>query len=496
MGVGRWIDAAIAEVSPAAGARRMAARVAVEGIRGYDVAGNGRATKGWQRRTQSADAANAKALLKASAAVQDLVRNNKYAAAGVRQMVAAAWGDGIAPMAVHPDPVVRQLAQDDWDRWAEGKVSGEKDWYGHGKVCTRGWYVGGESLTVWKAGADGPDGKVKGYEGEQLDAGKTEMRTDGSRIIQGVEFNADDDRLAYWLFRDHPGGLVYSSAFRSSSFSAEFVDHLYEEERHGQARGISRLAPVALTLRDIADIEDAKRLQEKVSACVALIRQRAEGQGVSPLTREVEEQSGREPSHQTIRPGMVLDLAAGETAHSFTPPPSQGGVDFIRQQVAAVSAVMAPYHAMTGDVSQANYSGLRASFLSQWNLLDDDQQNVLIPLMCKPAWRRRMRAAALEHGDRRLLDVRCTWALPVRRQADPIKDLMAEIMEVRAGLKLLSRSLAERGINAEEHLNEIQRLNAIIDACGLALDTDPRRVTDSGVLQAAAGYLAPRQAAA
>lgn len=495
MNFGRILDAAIAPFAPKWAVDRATARLSFETIRGFDVAGSGRATKNWRRPQSSADTENARAVTIASNSAHDLVRNNKYAAAAVRQMTAAAWGDGIAPMMIHADKAVQKTAQDAWDRWAEGKVSGQNDWYGHGKLSVRGMYVGGETLTVWKADATGPDGRLLGLEGDFLDMSKTELTASGGRIIQGVEFDSDDERVQYWLHRDHPGDVLFAGTLQSRPMAAQYVDHLYEALRHGQTRGVSRLASVALTLRDIADIEDAKRLQEKVAACVALIRERAEGGNKSPLTGEVEAQPGRRVDNQTIRPGMILDLEAGEKATGFSPTPSHNGVEFIRQQLAAVSASMVPYHVMTGDVSQANYSGLRASFLGQWALLDDDQQNVIIPLHCKPAVDRRMRRLALETGDRRFLEVRQSWALPVRRQADPIKDLLAEVIEIRAGLKLLSRSLAERGINHEDHLNQLAQLNTIIDELGLALETDPRRLTDSGVLQAATGYLAPKTAA-
>ena len=167
-------------------------------------------------------------------------------------------------------------------------------------------------------------------------------------------------------------------------------------------------------------------------------------------------------------------------------------VDFIRQQLAAVSANMIPYHLMTGDVSQANYSGLRAAMNGSYAMIDDWQQNEIIPMLVMPAVRRRMQRLYLETGDRRFLDVKLDYARPIRRLVDPIKDLAGEVMEIRAGLKTLEQGLGERGQNAEEHLQRIKQMNDMIDTLGLALDSDPRRVTDSGVLQAAAGYLRPQ----
>ena len=97
-----------------------------------------------------------------------------------------------------------------------------------------------------------------------------------------------------------------------------------------------------------------------------------------------------------------------------------------RQQLAAVSANMIPYHLMTGDVSQANYSGLRAAMNGSYAMIDDWQQNEIIPMLVMPAVRRRMQRLYLETGDRRFLDVKLDYARPIRRLVDPIKDLAGE----------------------------------------------------------------------
>ncbi|MDK8186714.1 MULTISPECIES: phage portal protein [Sphingomonas] len=497
MGFGEFLDSAIEPIAPGWARRRLAERAqviatkaAVGQLRQYDAATRDRRTAGWRRDATSADAESARGRDMLARAGHDLVRNNKYAAGGVRQQVASIWGDGISPQMTHPVKRIAKLAQEDWDRFAESKVDGLGDWYGHGKVAVREMIVGGESLTIWRPDADGPDGRVTGVEGAQLDMNLTRRLDAGGRIVQGVQFNADGDRTGYWLFDDHPGDPIGGSA-AARLRPAEHIDHLYERQRFGQTRGVSWLGAVAMTLRDIGDIEDAKRLQEKVQACMGLVIQPSEGQTGSPLgAQALSATNPNGPLEETLRPGLILRLNAGETASTINPTPSSSTVDFIRQQLAGVSANMVPYHLMTGDVSQANYSGLRAAMNGSYAMIDDWQQNEVIPLLCRPAVARRMRRLALQTGDKRFLAVRPTFALPIRRMVDPVKDLMGEIMEIRAGLKLLSTGLAERGINADEHMAAISNMNAIIDNLKLALDIDPRRLTDSGVLQMAAGYLA------
>ena len=491
------LDGLIGAVSPEWGASRKRARLdmlaAQEATRLYEAAETNRRTSGWNRRPSGANTDNARGRAKLSWAARDLVQNSKYAAAGVRQLVATLWGDGIAPIIVHEDKAIRQRAQDEWDRWAEGKVDGIGDWYANGKLSVREMIVGGESLNLWKPDANGPDGHVFGIEGEQLDTSKSFMLQNGARIVQGVQYGSDLLPEGYWLFDENPHDRIARMSFNSRFVSAQDVDHMYERLRHGQARGASWLGAVAMTLKDIADIEDATRLREKVQACLAVFITPAEGQG-SPLgTTSTQEDDGPGGlATETLRPGLIGRLRPGEQVSTLNPQPSAVTVDFIRQQLAAVSANMIPYHLMTGDVSQANYSGLRAAMNGSYAMIDDWQQNEIIPMLVMPAVRRRMQRLYLETGDRRFLDVKLDYARPIRRLVDPIKDLAGEVMEIRAGLKTLEQGLGERGQNAEEHLQRIKQMNDMIDTLGLALDSDPRRVTDSGVLQAAAGYLRPQ----
>jgi lambda family phage portal protein len=490
--LGEILDGMIEPFAPAAAARRRAARIGLDSIRQYDAAQAGRKTQGWKRPATSADAENSQGLERLRNGARDLVRNNKYAAAGVRQIVANMVGDGIAPQMRHADAGVQTKAQEAWDRWAESKVDGIGDFYGHEKLVARSMITDGDALTVWRPDAAGPDGRITGLESDFLDLSRTTKTANGGRIVQGVEFDRDGDLSNYWLFDAHPGDLLLGAGTASTPMKAANIDHTFERLRLGQTRGVSWLAPVAMTLRDISDIEDAIRLKKKVQACLALVIQPGEGGAASPLTVEQNTPDADRPSIETLRPGMIARLQKGETASTVSPTADGDSVDFIRQQLAAVSASLVPYHLLTGDVSQANYSSLRAALLGHWALLDDWQQNVMIPQLCRPAVDRRLRRLAIETGDYRVLDVQIDWALPVRRQVDPIKDLLAEVMEIRAGLKLMTKALAERGLNADHHLAEIARINGVIDSLGLALETDPRRLNDAGALQAAVGYLAPK----
>lgn len=498
MGFSERVEGWIAGVAPGWAATRADARnrlavrqMAAEQIRQYDAAQSGRRTAGWPRSASSANAELQRGGPMLARAAHDLVRNNKYAASGVRQMVGMIWGDGIVPQFSHEDKALATLAQDEWDRWAESRVDGVGDWYGHGKLTCREMIVGGEALTLWGSDGRQPFNQVMGIEGAQLDHAKTHaLDRDGARIVQGVEMAAGNRPRAYWLFPDHPHEAIFASSLIAKRIAGWRVDHVFERQRFGQARGASWLGPVAMTLRDISEIEDAARMREKIQACLALIITGKEGSEVSPLGESEADPSGRANAIERISPGMIHKIRNGENVHTIDPQPSQTTVRLVQQQLAAVSANMAPYHLMTGDVSQANYSSLRAAMNGAYTNVDDWQQNEVIPLLCRPAVERRMRVAAMKHGDRRFLELKTSFALPKRRMVDPIKDLAGEVMEMRSGLASLKTKLGERGLNSEDHLRDIKQMNDMLDALGIALDSDPRKVMGSGKLQDPVGYLA------
>lgn len=494
LSLGELLDRCIEPFAPRWARTRLAERSALQLQRDYDAAGHGRRTRGWRRSNGSADREIRQGLRGARNGARELVRNTKYAANALEHMVAATIGDGISARAVHSDPAVQRRAQESWDNWANSPVDGWQDFYGAQELVFRGTAEGGEMLIVWSPDDTGPDGEIRVLEGDYLDDTKNIDHRDGSRIVQGVEFDTRGRRVAYWIFPHHPGDAsgLWAPSVR---YDAAHVDHVYVQKRAGQTRGISWFAPVAVDLRDIADLEQSRLLKEKITACLALVLSPPDGSGPTGPFEEANAASAppkEERGPDTLRPGMIFRARPGERAETVNPPAAGDTTSFIKQQVAAATASLAPYHLVTGDVSQANYTSQRAARLGELQLLDSRQQHLMIPRMCQRAWDRRMRRLFAETGDRRFLEVKAAWSPPVRRVVDPVKDTAGEKMEIRAGLKSMPQALAERGRNWPDHIAEVQSWTKATDEAGLVFDTDARRIDGSGGLQPPAGYIAPR----
>jgi hypothetical protein len=61
---------------------------------------------------------------------------------------------------------------------------------------------------------------------------------------------------------------------------------------------------------------------------------------------------------------------------------------------------------------------------------------------------------------------------------------MAELKRIRTGTLTLSEAIAQNGYDPEKQLQEIRRMNDLLDELQIILDCDPRRVNDKGVEQA------------
>jgi capsid protein len=77
------------------------------------------------------------------------------------------------------------------------------------------------------------------------------------------------------------------------------------------------------------------------------------------------------------------------------------------------------------------------------------------------------------------------WSPPKFDAVDPLKDAMADLLALRSGTMSLAQAIARQGHNPDAVLAEIAAMNAKLDELGLVLDSDPRRVTKTGVMQAA-----------
>lgn len=467
-----WLDDFIGWLSPAAGVRRVLARDALVQVRAYEGGKQGRRFSGWKTTGGSANA-EAATLPRLRDRSRDLIRNNACAAAWIDKWVSNTIGTGI--IAKWHD----KRTQKAWNDWvAVADADGQLDFSGLQALAARCMQESGEVLVRLHTRRP-EDGlpvplQIQLLEPDFVDQQKTDDLKDGGYIIQGVEFSAVGKVVAYWLFDRHPGEIgLPLKPLKSRRIPADDLLLVFEKKRAGQVRGIPRLAPVLLKLRDLDDYEDAELMRKKIEACFTAFVTSADPNralGQNGENRSSGEVLTLRPRSTKVSPGSIERLAPGETVEFGHPTPS-GDDGFTRRQQRAVAAVGGvTYEMLTGDLSQVNYSSARVGLLDVRAAAEQWRWLTFVPGFLGPIAKRWLLLAALAGKAKK--DAVLEWTTPRWDWVDPVKDAKGELLEIASGLKSWSESVRRRGYDPDTVLEEIAAEREEFARLGISLTFD------------------------
>ncbi len=438
----------------------------------------------------------------------ELVRNNPLAGGGVDTIVANMVGRGIRPLWNIADRDLLNLVQDAWfDSVQEADADAAASFYGlqaivAGAMCNTGEAFGVFSYPSPYDGLATPL-QVRVFEGAQLDETHTALSGTGHDIRMGIEFDGRGRRAGYHFYRKHPGEPYFLNTFEKRRVPAGEVMHVYRPLRPGQLRGLPWFHNIILKLHDIDQCVDAELVRRKTTTMFGgFIKQIAPagflpGAGMpgGPPGNILGHQTGTAHAAQVIelRPGTFPKLPAGWDV-AFAQPTDVGGnyVAWMVQQLRDVAKGMGiTYEQLTGDLAGVTYTSIRAGLLDFRRRLEQLIAMTLVFQFCRPFALRwldlQVATGALEIPDyfaRRRAYRRIEWQPDGWDWVDPVKDVRAAIMEVRAGFNSRQRVVARRhGVDVEDIDAEIAEDNRRADTAGLVLDSDPRRTTNGGIVQ-------------
>jgi lambda family phage portal protein len=490
-----WLDRAIASFSPGTALRRVRERAAYEiAARSYEAATPSRRNGGWVRGGSSADAQIALAGPALREHMRDLVRNNPHGANAVAKWVTNVIGNGIDGRPTAPTATATTRARDAWDRWRKTcDADGLLDLMGLQTLAFRRVVEDGEVLIRrrWRRATDRLPAsmQVQIIEADLLDSAKDGAMPGGNYAIQGVEFDKIGRRVAYWLFPQHPANasIIPYAGLTSVRINADEVIHVYDRQR-AQVRGTPWGTASMAALRDLGDYEAAEIVRKKIEACMVGILTGGDENDMSlgiPLTPEQQPGFYDAQGQQVERfePGMFT-VARGGRDVKFNTPTSNGSYEAYKRSMLHTIAAgfRLPYELLTGDLSQVNYSSIRAGLTEYRRLVESIQWQMVVPMMLDRlgGW---WAEAAYLNGEIAGPDLKWEWSPPKFYSVDPLKDVMADLLEVRSGFASLSDKIAERGLEPETHFERIRETNALLDRLELTFDSDPRSTAKNGALQ-------------
>jgi len=379
--------------------------------------------------------------------------NNAWIASGVSAWTTALIGAGIMPTPQHPDRELRPTLQSTFNRWAaDCDMDGLTDFYGLQSAVARSMIVSGEAFLQLVQTDDGL--RLRHIAPEQVDIAQTGELSNGGRIVAGVEFDSFGRRIAYWIRPVDPTAIFagYAPPVR---VPANDVLHLFRPLGPGQVRGVSFLAPVLIRAGELDQLDDALLVGAKIAAMYAGFLTDQNGAGTGFPFEGMEINSVMESG---LEPGTLKVLPAGFDIKFSGPQNAQQSVEFAKLQLRGIAAGLGiPEYLLTGDLSNANYSSLRAGMLEFRRRVEAIQFHTIIPQVLRPVWQRFVTTAVLS-GELDASDFEsniadwfaCEWIPPAQEWIDPKKDAEATATMIAAGLTSRRRAVAAQGYAVEE----------------------------------------------
>lgn len=377
--------------------------------------------------------------------------NNAWIANAVGNLTGALVGSGVVPTGEAEGVAAFNV-------WAEtADADGRTDFWGLQAESARALVVDGEAFAQIIDSDFGP--RLRLIPAELVDESMTRDLGEGRFIVSGVEFNADGTRAAYHVLPARPTD-VFATSGTPIRITAENILHVFKPLGAGQVRGVSWLAPVILPANELDQLQDALQMGAKVAAMFAgfVVNPNATG-GDDPF-------DGADlPS---LEPGTLQKLTGGWDVKFATPAQVSQVEPLLKLGLRQLAAGLGmPEYMLSGDLSDANYSSLRAGLLPFRQRVEQTQYHVFVPQMLNPIWRLVIQWAAVagdladfEADPRRFLKVE--WLPPRPLQVDPLKDTQATVAELEAGLTSRKKAVAERGwaladLDAEIAADSFQR---------------------------------------
>ena len=440
----------------------------------YDAAGQGRRVKGWTPPSSGPRGAVEQGFERLRNRARDAARNDWSGESAIQKWVTTLVGTGILPR--WSDPAVNEQ----WERHsatcdADGVLDapglqalGVRSWIGSGEVFLR-LRIRSEALV--SRGFLASPVQYQLIESDfcpLFDADTWQGMPEGNHIRQGVEFNNYGRRVAYWMYKEHPGdGFRYSMPDASSliRIRAEHVSHVFEPLRPGQVRGVSPLAPILLRLRNSTDFEDATLDRQKLANLFVAFLKRTIPAGAQieydPMTGLPTFYDKKGDPLAGLEPGIFQELMPGEEMQFASPPdPAASYPDFMRVTNRGTAAGLGlPYELFSGDLQDVSDRTLRVAINEFRRYAEQRIWHTVIPKICRPMveWWAMYGAGDIPYS----VASRPTFHPQGWPYIHPVQDVEGKVKAIAAGLTSRSAVISERGDDPRQVAEQLREDEAL-----------------------------------
>lgn len=309
------------------------------------------------------------------------------------------------------------------------------------RTLVRSQFVNGEGLARMRADRQG-NLRLQVLNNEQLDRSISRELGSGGRIVAGVELDALDNVVAYWIL---PDALDQSFAMVGPAhrIHADDVLHFFEPKVAGQRRGISALTPVLTRIHELEKLQDALLARANTAALF--------GGFITDLSGTAFGDAAAAPptADLSLEPGALRILPAGTDIRFPAMPDNADAPGLLKaMQRDICSGVGIPYALATGDLSDSNYSSSKLGLEAFKRRIKALRASLLIPLVIEPLYRR-WALLRLLTGQPASTD-NATFLFPEWASIEPLKEAQADVVLLNAGLRSRAEIISARGRDIQD----------------------------------------------
>ena len=398
---------------------------------------------------------------------------------------------GINVLPKSPDKKFKNQIKKLWEQWTEECDSEEINDFGAllDLAVRERWEVG--EVFIRHRPRRVEDGYVVPYqiqilESEFVPLDMTNTLPNGGCIIAGIEFDARGRRVAYHMYRSHPGdSLLVRENYETVRVPASEVCHYFKPIRAGQVRGIPECFAALVKSRDLLIYDEAELIRKQMSSLLA-------GFITSPLDAadvinadDSDFDVGPGEAMTRLTPGMMMALEPGEDIKFSNPAESGGSYEpFLKHVLRSIAVSLnLTYEEFTGDLSGVNFSSIRVG-LNQVQRKYRKEQKRLMHMIMRPIWKHFVEAAVLSGAievDLKKYNEDPHYFSAVKFQppgwayVNPVQEVNALREQVKAGFKSRAQVVAEIGEDIEEIDEQIDIDAERAAKLGLVFEVDPTK---------------------
>lgn len=438
----------------------------VKQVRDFASAVSSRLNADWRVASRPIDAELHKGLKQVRAKSRDTVLNNPYGKKFVRTVSNNVIGPkGIQLQSKSGNPELDRKIEKLWKEWGKKKNCSRNkrfSWLDIQRLTSDTVAQDGECLLRFVSDSQNPFGfSLQMVPPEYLDEGYTTTLPNGNRVIMSVELDEWDTPVAYHLTQP-PDPLFYrpQEAHRIR-VPAEEIIHLYFPSAPDQTRGFPWMASILEYLHMLTGYLEAEVVASRVAASKMGFFKPPTAEEYDGSEDDGDETTTDPELMEECQPGQFGILPKGYEFSSFDPQhPNTAFGEFINTVLRAIASGLNVAHAsISSNLSEVNYSSIRAGFLEErdhWRTLQQFWIEHLAQVVFE-YWLVQLLLRDLITLDEYQQASDPTWRPRGWHWVDPEKDMQANLLAIQNHLRTRTDVCAEMGEDFEENVATLSK---------------------------------------